>query len=78
MALGRRILSRRGCKGWFGRGARPERQRSHVRIVSGAPFAYKTTNITVRVLFAGNDRLQDVFVANDPDRLVVDLYGIDD
>jgi hypothetical protein len=45
---------------------------------TGAPFAYKTTNISVRVLFAGNDRLQDVFVANDPDGLVVDLDCIDD
>jgi hypothetical protein len=47
-------------------------------ILNGAPFAYKTTNISVRVLFAGNDRLQDVFVANNPDGLVVDLDGIDD
>jgi hypothetical protein len=67
-----------GLQGLKRVGAGPRRQGSHVRIVSGAPFAYKTTNISVRVLFAGNDRLQNVFVANDPDGLVVDLDGIDD
>ena len=30
------------------------RQRSYVRIALGAPLAYKTTNISVRVLFAGD------------------------
>lgn len=49
-----------------------------VRIFTGAPFAYKTTNIFVRVLFAGNDRLPNVFIADNSDGLVVDLYGIDD
>jgi hypothetical protein len=33
-------------------------------------FPYKTTNISVRVLFAGNDRLQNVLAADDPDGLV--------
>src|ERR1035437_10294123 len=51
---------------------------SAVRIRSGAPFAYKTTNIPVRGLFAGNDSLQHVLAANNPDGLVVDLDGVDD
>jgi hypothetical protein len=38
---------------------------------SGAPFAYKTTNISVRALFAGNDRLQDVLAANYPGSRVI-------
>src|SRR5664280_485080 len=36
IAFGRRLLGRRGCA-LSERGARTERQRSHVRIVSGAP-----------------------------------------
>jgi hypothetical protein len=47
-------------------------------ISAGAPFAYKTTNISVRVLFAGNDSLQDVFAADNPDDPVSDFDGIDD
>ena len=47
-------------------------------ILTGAPFAYKTTNIPVRGLFAGNDCLQHVLAANKPDRVVVDLDGVDD
>ena len=54
------------------------RRRPHIRIVSGAPFAYKTTNISVLGLFAGNGRLEDILAADDPDRLVVDLDRIDD
>jgi hypothetical protein len=45
---------------------------------SGAPFAYKTTNIPVRGLFAGNDCLQDVLASDNPDRVVIDFDGIDD
>ena len=47
-------------------------------ILTGAPFAYKTTNISVRGLFAGNYGLQYVLVANNPDRVVVDFDGVDD
>src|SRR5664280_3631120 len=36
IAFGRRLLGRRGCA-LVGQAARPERQRSHVLIVSGAP-----------------------------------------
>jgi hypothetical protein len=31
----------------------------------------KITNISIRVLFAGNDRLQDVLAADDPNSLVI-------
>ena len=48
------------------------------RLVPGAPIAYKTTNISVRVLFAGNDSLQNVLVADNTDSLVIDFDGIDD
>lgn len=47
-------------------------------ILSGAPFAYKTTNIAVLGLFSGNGGLEDVLAANDPDGLVVDLDRVDD
>ncbi|WP_233023619.1 MULTISPECIES: hypothetical protein [Hyphomicrobiales] len=46
--------------------------------MSGAPFAYKTTNISVLGLFARDGRLEDILAADDPDRLVVDLDRIDD
>lgn len=45
--------------------------------LSGAPFAYKTTNILVRGLFPSNHSLQDVFAADNPNRLVTDLDGTD-
>src|ERR1035437_6447605 len=51
---------------------------SGVRISTGAPFAYKTTNIPVRDLFSGNHRLQYVLAANNPYGVVVDLDGVDD
>ncbi|MEW6152180.1 MAG: hypothetical protein AB1745_29725 [Pseudomonadota bacterium] len=46
--------------------------------MSGAPFAYKTTNISVLGLFACNGGLEDILAADDPDGLVVDLDRIDD
>jgi hypothetical protein len=52
-----------------------ERPILHVRIVSGAPFAYKTTNILVRGLFPSNGCLQSVLAANNPNGLVIDLNG---
>ena len=51
---------------------------SGVRIPSGAPFAYKTTNIPVRGLFTGNHGLQHIPAANNPDGPIVDLDGVDD
>src|SRR5947207_13451228 len=50
---------------------------SGVRIFSGGPFAYKTTNISVLDLFAGNGGLQDVLAADDPGP-IVHLDCIDD
>jgi len=50
---------------------------TRVRISSGAPIAYKTSNISVRGLFVSNDGLQDVLTTNDPDGLVVDFYRVD-
>jgi hypothetical protein len=44
----------------------------------GAPFAYKTTNISVLDLFARNGGLEDILAAEDPDGLVVDLDRLDD
>jgi hypothetical protein len=44
----------------------------------GAPFAYKTTNISVRDLFACNDGLQDILADDDSDGLVVDFDRVDD
>jgi hypothetical protein len=38
----------------------------------------QTTNSSVRVLFTGNDSLQDVLASDNTDRLVIDLDGIDD
>lgn len=46
--------------------------------MSGAPFAYKTTNISVLGLFAGDAGLQDVLAADDPDRPIIHLDRIDD
>ncbi|MDU1491304.1 MULTISPECIES: hypothetical protein [Bradyrhizobium] len=46
--------------------------------MSGAPFAYKTTNISVLGLFAGDGGLQDVLAADDPDGTVVNLDRIED
>ncbi|MEW6395664.1 MAG: hypothetical protein AB1582_14100 [Pseudomonadota bacterium] len=46
--------------------------------MSGAPFAYKTTNIPVLDLFARNGGLKDILAAQDPDGLVVDLDSVDD
>jgi hypothetical protein len=51
---------------------------SALRLLSGAPVAYKTTNISVRVLLAGYDGLQNVLTANNPDGLVIDFDGIHD
>jgi hypothetical protein len=47
-------------------------------VLNGAPLAYKTTNISVLDLFAGDGGLQDVPAANDPDGLVVDFDRVDD
>ena len=47
------------------------RQRSHVRIVPGAPFAYKTTNICSLGLAAGDDVREGGFFGDNPDLLVV-------
>jgi len=44
----------------------------------GAPFAYKTTNISVLDPFACDGSLQDVLTADDPYGMVVNLDGIDD
>jgi hypothetical protein len=44
----------------------------------GAPFAYKTTNISVLGLFTGDGGLQEVPAADDPDGPVVDLDRVDD
>jgi hypothetical protein len=44
----------------------------------GAPFSYKTTNIFVRVLFAGNDGLEDISAADDPNGLFIDLDRVND
>src|SRR5260370_18782231 len=77
----RKRLSQEGSvpKNLMQRAARlPTLKSSHVRIVSGAPFAYKTTNIPVRVLFACDDSLQNVLIADNPDGLVVDFDGVDD
>ena len=46
-----------------------------VRIPSGAPFAYKTTNISVRGLFSGNDCLQHIPAANNRRIHLWDLPG---
>src|SRR5579859_6430274 len=48
------------------------------RLVPGAPFAYKTTNISVLDLFAGNGGLEDVLAADDPNGVVVHLNRVDD
>src|SRR5439155_22887289 len=50
---------------------------SGVRIFSGGPFAYKTTNISVLDLFAGTGGLQYVLAADDPGP-IVHLDCIDD
>jgi len=42
------------------------------------PFAYKTTNIAVRGLFACDGSLEHVLAADDPNSPVTDLHGIDD
>jgi hypothetical protein len=47
-------------------------------ILHGAPSAYKTTNISVFDLFAGNGGLQHIFAADDPDDLVIDFDRVDD
>jgi len=47
-------------------------------ILTGAPIAYKATNIAVRGLFAGNDGLQRILTADDPDDWVIAFSGIDD
>ncbi|WP_024336901.1 hypothetical protein [Bradyrhizobium japonicum] len=46
--------------------------------MSGAPFAYKTTNISVLGLFAGNGSLENVLAANNPDRPIVDFDRVND
>ena len=45
-------------------------------ILTGAPFAYKTTNISFRDPFSGNDGLEYVFAADNPDGFVVDLNRV--
>ena len=47
-------------------------------ILTGAPFAYKTTNIPVRGLFTGNHGLQHIPAANNPGGPIVDLDGVED
>ena len=44
----------------------------------GAPFAYKTTNISVLDLFARDGGLQDISAADDPDGLIIDFDRVDD
>ena len=46
--------------------------------MSGAPFAYKTTNISVLGLFAGDGGLEDILAADDPDGLIIDFDEVDD
>lgn len=43
-------------------------------VLSDALFAYKAAEILVRGLFSGNDGLQNVLAADDPDRLIVDFH----
>ena len=47
-------------------------------ILNGAPFAYKTTNISVLDLFARDGGLQDISAADDPDGLIIDFDRVDD
>jgi len=49
---------------------------SGVRILSGAPFAYKTTDICILNPFAGDGGLRDILTADDPDGLVINFYGV--
>jgi hypothetical protein len=51
---------------------------AEVRISLDAPFAYKTTNISVLGLFIGDGGLQDVLAADGPDGPVINLDRIDD
>lgn len=46
--------------------------------MSGAPFAYKTANISALDLFVSDSVLEDILAANDPDDVVVNLDRIDD
>lgn len=48
-----------------------------VRVVQGAPFAYKTANVWVRVLIACDDVFQGVLVADNPDGMVIHLDAVD-
>jgi hypothetical protein len=52
--------------------------RSQLLISSGAPFAYKTTNISVLDLSTCSGGLQDILAANNPDGFIVDFDGIED
>jgi hypothetical protein len=51
---------------------------SGVRISSGAPFAYKTANISVLDLFARDGGLQDILAAYNTDGFIIDFDRIDD
>ncbi|WGS19297.1 MULTISPECIES: hypothetical protein [unclassified Bradyrhizobium] len=44
--------------------------------MSGAPFAYKTANIFILGLSAGDGCLRDILAADDPDGIAIDC--IDD
>src|SRR5262249_29829794 len=51
---------------------------SGVRISSGAPFAYKTTNLSLPSLATCDDGSQSSLVANDSDLVIVDFDLRDD